>query len=479
MDRIASILQSPPYYRPIQPLRNPNAKAMSQPNKLLFGVLLAFLMTCCTQTAPLSQFDGLEPTFQHFDVPTQSLVLDPINGDTFYLSNGGSIEIPAGALVDANGTTLSETVDLQFREFHNQADILASGIPMRYDSAGTNGHMVTAGMFELRATVASGKEVLISKQTPIQVNLASFEAGTNYNSYCLDDEKGSWNYLETTAPKENLQKAESLSALLASDTLPQPIAPVSYTEGTPVLDLQPNYERLPELKPFHGVVWQHAGQGPNVLEEEWFFKEAWSTVDLERNGADFSYKAQFASADTNITTMLQPVFGQKDFAKAMERFGEREADYSANKELVKAERKRLDQQADLLRSIQVNNFGIYNYDRIYKLKETVHLAANFDWEEKTNTDINEVQVFLIVESANAVVAFPPSNWDLFNFDPSESHKLLAVLPGDRIAYLSASDFNSLRLNKEKHDEQEYTFHLKVAEGAINSVGDLQQFLAQI
>ncbi|MGD1848076.1 MAG: hypothetical protein ACFB10_21995 [Salibacteraceae bacterium] len=447
----------------------------------LMGILVALALSLyqCSPSNPVSQTETIRPPFSSFSVPVQEHQVDPKVGATLEFETGSRITIGSNSLVDAEGNTITAPVTIAFREFHTLADVLASGIPMRYDSAGAEGHMVTAGMFELQATTASGQEVFIDADHPVDVQLASFQEGPQYNTYCLNEEKGEWQYLETTAPSKNEAKIVALDTLAKRDTLVAPKAPIAFAKGTPVLDLKPNYERLPELKPFHGVVWQHGGEGPNYLETEWFYELPWANVDLERQGQDFTYKATFKSKDTTLTMVLQPVFSEADYEKALTRFETLETAYSSNKEAIRGERSRLENQADLMRSMQVSNFGFYNYDRIYKQKSTVHLAANFDFGKHVDPDISKINVFLVVESANAVINFPTSQWSLFNFDPNEEHKILAVLPGDKIAYLSARDFRALSINKAQHDNTDYTFKMNLADGAISSVDDLQQFLDQI
>ncbi|NJN77433.1 MAG: hypothetical protein HC803_03155 [Saprospiraceae bacterium] len=62
-------------------------------------------------------------------------------------------------------------VDISYREFHDAAAIIASGIPMT-NSEGDK-YMETAGMFEINGS-QNGQEVGIADDKEIEVKMGSF-----------------------------------------------------------------------------------------------------------------------------------------------------------------------------------------------------------------------------------------------------------------------------------------------------------------
>ena len=62
-------------------------------------------------------------------------------------------KIPMDWAVDKNGQPIKGEVEIAYREFHNAAEIIASGIPMT-DKTGEK-YMQTAGMFEVKGSVAN------------------------------------------------------------------------------------------------------------------------------------------------------------------------------------------------------------------------------------------------------------------------------------------------------------------------------------
>lgn len=108
--------------------------------------------------------------------------------------NGSTITIPPKAFVFCDGGEVAGDVDINFRDFHDNVDLMLSGIPMGYDSAGTHYDFETAGMFELRGS-QNGKPVCIRDGKAVGIDLKS-HFGTGFNNYALDEETGVWDYLE-------------------------------------------------------------------------------------------------------------------------------------------------------------------------------------------------------------------------------------------------------------------------------------------
>jgi hypothetical protein len=127
------------------------------------------------------------------NIPFVSNSVDASEGGTLEI-NGSTITIPPNAFVFCDGGEVKGDVDINFRDFHDKADLLLSGIPMGYDSAGTHYDFETAGMFELRG-MQDGKSVCIKDGKAVGVDLKS-HFGEGFNNYNLDETTGEWDYLE-------------------------------------------------------------------------------------------------------------------------------------------------------------------------------------------------------------------------------------------------------------------------------------------
>lgn len=159
-----------------------------RPKRLALAAVLIFGLQLCHDPFPNRQVSGklgatkpaFVPTFNEFDVPFQSLEVVAERGKHFQLANGSQINVPAQAFVNKNGDPVQGNVQLNYREFHHAAEIIASGIPMEYQG----GVFESGGMFELRGQQAS-EPVFIAKGSKIEVKLASFTDESEFKHYYL------------------------------------------------------------------------------------------------------------------------------------------------------------------------------------------------------------------------------------------------------------------------------------------------------
>lgn len=112
--------------------------------------------------------------------------VDSKKGGTLSYPSGTQILVPENAFVDANGNPVSGSVSLGYREFRDPVDIMLSGIPMDYDSAGKTGHFVSAGMFDINASV-NGQEVFLAPGKEIDMKFAVTDTAASFNFYRLDE----------------------------------------------------------------------------------------------------------------------------------------------------------------------------------------------------------------------------------------------------------------------------------------------------
>lgn len=123
---------------------------------------------------------------QSINVRFNELEVNNEEAKTLKLENGTIINIPAYSFIDKNGKPVKGKIKLNYRELHSAADIIASGVPIEYDSLGGKNYLETAGMFEIRGK--KGKEpVYIAQGKTIDVQFASRHEGARFNHYYLED----------------------------------------------------------------------------------------------------------------------------------------------------------------------------------------------------------------------------------------------------------------------------------------------------
>lgn len=142
----------------------------------------------------------VKPPVAGLDIAPNVYTADAKNGGLLEYPSGTKIIIPQNAFVDKAGNPVSGNVTISYREFRDPVDIMLSGIPMKYDSAGQSEDFESAGMFEMNASV-NGEEVFLAPGKKVDMDFAVVDTASTYNFYRLDEQKG-WQYLQPTGKTE-------------------------------------------------------------------------------------------------------------------------------------------------------------------------------------------------------------------------------------------------------------------------------------
>ncbi|MEO1435169.1 MAG: hypothetical protein AAFV80_06495, partial [Bacteroidota bacterium] len=157
-------------------------------------------------------------------------------------------------------------------------------------------------------------------------------------------------------------------------------------------------------------------------------------------------------------------------------------DYLQIKEEMVEERARIDQEADLIRSYSVNGFGIFNWD-VWKRSGRILVDASVNFDDSVDKDIHQISIYLINEKERMLVKYTSETLDRFSFDPAKENRLIAILPGNRVATFMPSDFkeiNDLARSGQLNDGDQYTFEMKTEPDlVISSMEDIQQLLNEM
>lgn len=421
----------------------------------------------------------VSPPLENVDVPYQSFAVQPASAQTIQLDNGGSIEIPASAFVNKNGQPVEEPVEVRYREFHDAAEIIASGIPMSVKTEeGKVEWMQTAGMFELKGYTANQEEVFIADQKAIMVNMASKVDG-NYDFWYFDPEQGNWESQGNVGAQPNPQKAaaeKEVRAMVQTANRP-PVKPIPFDRSKPSLNFELSYHDFPELTDKRGIVWQYAGNDSkkDPANNAWIFERQWEDINLEGDGTDSKYQLTLKEGNTSYSIPVYPSQKDQDYAAAKAAYDKKMAAYQAVKETLKNRQAVAQQNYEFVRSFQVQNFGIHNYDILYKRPNRMQLAADFNFEGLENQDLLKpmVTVYLITGDQRVVIPFSRNSWARFSFDPKADNKLVALLPGNRMATLSQKEFEA-QLPQIRQSNGNYQFQMNLVDQPVESVADMQK-----
>lgn len=254
------------------------------------------------------------PPVAKLNVPYTSYKVKADQGATIKHKTNSKITIPKKAFVDKQGHDIVGDVEIRYREFHNQADIIASGIPMAYDSAGIKTHLESAGMLDIRG-YQNNEPVYIAPNKTITVEFQSEHTADKYNMYVLDTIAGNWVYTsrdnslkgqkktQSTTPSSaqeatvqspvtiELQKqidaippkieAEKTAYEKKVNQLPKvtaPAKPLKATTGRQQFLLDVNYKEFPELSAFKNAVFEVGTENKNFNSD--FSKITWTSAEI-------------------------------------------------------------------------------------------------------------------------------------------------------------------------------------------------------
>jgi len=469
----------------------------------LFALLLAFFLFQCSSPDSNQQNTTADPTAADYaarlaaaetrpdkysvrppfdnakvNVAPSSHTVQPGQATTLTMPTGTTVVIPAAVFVTLDGQPVTKPVDIQFREFHNAAQIIASGIPMKV--RGPNGEedwMQTAGMFEIKG-FSEGKEVKIAPGKAVTVNLAS-EVSGEYPAWYFDPAAGNWTQIGSNTPTPNpeLKPLVREVAALRAATAKPPVAPAVFDKSKPSLDFKLDISEFPELRSLRNIVWQYAGNDPQLdpANNRWIKTTAWSEAKLEAGSAPNQYTLTLVGEEKDYTIPVQPSLSGNDLAAAKATYEKAMVKYRELEAALNDREAAMEQQAAFRRSLQVDGFGIYNYDALVHRSDALAVVADFEFGDDFPKELKKLAVvYLITAGERAVIELPFYSWSQFSYLPNKDSRLVAVLPGNRIATFSQADFNAQRDALFAAKNNRYVFKMHIDGQPVASEQELQQ-----
>lgn len=426
-------------------------------------------------------FELVNP-LENVDVPNLSFSFEAQEDFSTTLDNGTKISIPAGTLVDSDGNPVKGGVKLKYRELHSPGEIIASGMTMRYDSAGTTYNFETAGMFEIRA-FKNGKPVFIKDGKQVEVQMASYREG-DYNFYQFDEEKENWQYMGFAQPKAYLpdQTADDQPAETTDQEIVVPAStlmkPVKFDKKNDfIIQIKANYKHFPELRPYSGVMWKYAGESEEEKKE--IASKIWSGSELLSHKPEESlYRLKLTSGKKSYEYLVSPIFSERSYEKAVALYEQKRRRF----EVGKKEHQRRTHETKVIRKYPVTNFGFCNWDAIYANPNQVIVKAKFDFGQRNEEIMPEaISVFLITgKNDNVVMRFGYEDFNRFNFDPTKKNKIVAILPGNSVAVFGSEDFKKLSVPRSVQTQlPEQTFAMRELPDKIETPDDLDRIIKSL
>ncbi|MFO0355737.1 MAG: OmpH family outer membrane protein [Sphingobacteriaceae bacterium] len=326
--------------------------------------------------APNTPTKFINEPFQKAKVNYTSYKVDNSKGADIKHPSNSKIKIPKSTFVNKQGEEIKGEVEILYREIHDQAEIIASGIPMTYDSAGIRSTFESAGMFEIKG-YQNGEPVFIKKDQPLTVELCSKDADDHFNQYYLDTVAKNWQYIKRDNPValENAkpQSAEDKAALKKLDqkylpainAIPKRIDSVKvvYTKkidklekpaqpakpnkssGRPQFELDVDYKEFPELAAFKNAQFEIGAENQNF--DKSLTAVTWSSADISEGPTKGkNYLLTLKLRDRVEKLIVYPVLSGSDYEAAEKKYEDKFEKYKTLLAKREADEKKLKEEME-------------------------------------------------------------------------------------------------------------------------------------
>lgn len=326
--------------------------------------------------APNTPTKFINEPFQKAKVNYTSYKVDNSKGADIKHPSNSKIKIPKSTFVNKQGEEIKGEVEILYREIHDQAEIIASGIPMTYDSAGIRSTFESAGMFEIKG-YQNGEPVFIKKDQPLTVEFCSKDADDHFNQYYLDTVAKNWQYIKRDNPValENAkpQSAEDKAALKKLDqkylpainAIPKRIDSVKvvYTKkidklekpaqpakpnkssGRPQFELDVDYKEFPELAAFKNAQFEIGAENQNF--DKSLTTVTWSSADISEGPTKGkNYLLTLKLRDRVEKLIVYPVLSGNDYEAAEKKYEDKFEKYKTLLTKREADEKKLREEME-------------------------------------------------------------------------------------------------------------------------------------
>jgi len=401
-----------------------------------------------TSETTLSLSDENQILFSDISFPEKEFEANTKEETLIEVESGTEILIPENTFVDKNGTDINDIVNVKFKEIRTASDIIFNNIDMKYDSAGVNYDFQTAGMFNIEASY-KGNPVFIKKGKDIKVTFASnVEGDFNYYRY----QNGNWVYQEPIKAKIEVKEVTNNSEYITLK--PTKLDP----KNDLIIDINSSYEHIAELKDYKKIIWKYSG---DLSKQEVVSMLSGYVTDPEliSSGEIGIYLYQFKKGKEKKSIKVAPVFKGRQYKKLLTQYNA-----SVNSTQINGN--------NIKRTVSITQLGLMNYDIISKQADAVFVEANFYL--KSNNELITSPIFHVTGEDNIIVK--QFNGNQLGYSKSYKNKLVAVLPGNKIAVTNTSDFENIMANVSNN---KVDFKLTVIDKAIKSPNDLEKIIAEL
>lgn len=392
---------------------------------------------------------------------------------------GTRIHVPLKAFVNKRSREPIEgDVVLIFDEYHTQGEILASGIPMTYATPeGDTLNFESAGMFDIRV-FQDGIELELAEGKDIQIELASDTDGM-FEFYAYEEGKENWELKEIECnPIVNPYIAKQKMELeKLEEEMPQtPKKLIEYAKGDHLFDVSYGAQDA-VLDALNGVFWKFTGDSTQIdpSKNNSTFNKNYDFLELILVDSSNvrEYDMIFQDGSEEVVVRAAPIFQGKLLTRENDRMSRiiNQIEYAMrSKDQIEQEQV---QEKAMMRMMNIDGMGIYNYGRQINGLDAVPFIAEFTFDGKP--DEQAVSIYLMPQEKRCVIKYTPLTYAAFMLNPNESNRIIAVLEDNTIYTISSQTIRNMKLAGKKPTDI-VVFDLKKHEELIENAIQIDELI---
>lgn len=457
--------------------------------------VLISLLFACGEEAPIERQKKTTTTSTIFDALVSEIITPIFTTDAEVFSlrgtharlirteKGSRIHVPASAFVfKESGLAVSGTVELSITEFMTQGEILSSGIPMVYFTPeGDTVDFESAGMFDIRA-FQDGKELDLAKGKEIQVELATDVEGT-FEFYAFNESTNNWELKQAECEaivNPYIAKQNAELEKLENEMPAKPKKLIQYKSGDPLFDIKRYGARDEVLDALNGVFWKFTGDTTQVdpSKNNASFNKYYDFVSLKAVDTSLvrEYELTFSRSGEVVIVRAAPIFQGRLLTRENDRMARilNQIDYAIR---TKAQVEReLAQEKAMMRTMNIEGMGIYNYDRQMIDPKAIPLNVAFTFEGELAQQ--GVKIYLLPKEKRCVIKYTPETYEAFALNPNETNRIIAVLEDNSIYAISSQEIRKMNLGRKKPTDK-VVFDLKKHGEKVEKATEVDDLIATL
>lgn len=474
----------------------------------------------------------IKPPSEKLSIKGTSYMVNNSKGKTITHPSGTTIEIPKNTFIK-DGKLVEGEVEIRYKEFKDQIDILLSGIPMHYDSANTDYVLESAGMVQIYG-FQNNLPVDIKNGKSIKINFPTQDPSSRFNLYELDTTENKWDFkgkptvnrskekINKSKPTISIVDAYKIDSIFTSSTkvieeqknqissaltvvredikelrANKPIIPNESVNKDRQFNLEVDKKEFPELSEFTEVIFE-------VLEEDENFNSSiyeieWQNVILKEKVPGQVYLLNLFGDNSKESLLVKPILKGGDLAKAKQLF----TDYSRKLDTKIAKEKELEQKladakkrfqeelkrqekARLIREkmakqrkkqakfkeIIVMSFDVAQFGTWNcdsPVKQPKGKTVNATFASLAGAPIVLGAVYLIEKNRNSIFTYDVAQFNNLKFNPKETNTLIGFTLDDEIAIFRSGKFENVK-------ERKHEFKMEIKNAVDMSVEKLKKMI---